>query len=149
MTSEDTTAIAAALTASKRAHSENEDKANPIVSFFVNIMQMFPLPKNENKPKVAELDKHVIKEVVEERKSNNSVVTFPKKEELPSFKLQAEDAHKSTNPVLLWQVYAIGGFFVLRWAWSRWNERKGKKKPSNEERSTEEPPNEDPPPPHS
>lgn len=33
------------------------------------------------------------------------------------------------------QVYAIGGFFVLRWAWARWNERRGKKRPSDDDPS--------------
>lgn len=25
--------------------------------------------------------------------------------------------------ILLFQVYALGGFLVLKWAWARWNER--------------------------
>ncbi|PWA42782.1 hypothetical protein CTI12_AA541500 [Artemisia annua] len=30
-------------------------------------------------------------------------------------------------------VYAVGGFFVLKWAWGRWNERRERKKSSNED----------------
>ncbi|ESQ45277.1 hypothetical protein EUTSA_v10010807mg [Eutrema salsugineum] len=30
---------------------------------------------------------------------------------------------KTSNSLVIWQVYALGGFLVLKWAWARWNER--------------------------
>ncbi|KAF3570386.1 hypothetical protein F2Q69_00061551 [Brassica cretica] len=39
-------------------------------------------------------------------------------------KLEAEPSSGSTsNSLVIWQVYALGGFLVLKWAWARWNER--------------------------
>jgi len=36
---------------------------------------------------------------------------------------------KLTSPCLdLLQVYALGGFIILRWAWAKWQERKAKTK---------------------
>ncbi|XP_021890639.1 uncharacterized protein LOC110809191 [Carica papaya] len=38
--------------------------------------------------------------------------------------LEAEEsAGRTSNPVVLWQVYALGGFLILRWVWARWTER--------------------------
>ncbi|KAG9136617.1 hypothetical protein Leryth_020266 [Lithospermum erythrorhizon] len=141
-------AEAAALSAPKRGHLEPENNDaqkqekpnnNSIVSFLVNIFQLLPFPKVQ--PKKPEVE--VVQENVEELKP--TFVKFPKKEEFPSLKFEAEGGDTDTNPLLLYQVYAIGGFFVLRWAWCRWNELRMKKKPSNEE----PPSSEDPTPPHS
>ncbi|KAK3035279.1 hypothetical protein RJ639_034802 [Escallonia herrerae] len=51
---------------------------------------------------------------------------------VPPLKLEAENEGRETNPALLWQVYAVGGFFILRWAWARWNERRATRRPSDE-----------------
>lgn len=43
----------------------------------------------------------------------------------PPIELEAEEpAGRTSNPVVLWQVYALGGFLVMRWIWARWQERK-------------------------
>ncbi|KAL4182416.1 hypothetical protein AMTRI_Chr11g93250 [Amborella trichopoda] len=66
-----------------------------------------------------------------------SFVTFPKSsnntDTTASVKLQAEDS--ATSPKNMWQVYALGGFMVLRWIWARWKERKARGG-SSEEAST-------------
>ncbi|XP_071732985.1 uncharacterized protein [Rutidosis leptorrhynchoides] len=51
-------------------------------------------------------------------------------------KLESEEMEKDTNPAVLWQVYAIGGFFIMKWALARWKERRINKKPSNEDSPT-------------
>ncbi|KAB1225311.1 hypothetical protein CJ030_MR1G015631 [Morella rubra] len=38
-----------------------------------------------------------------------------------------ESSAKTSNPVILWQVYALGGFLVVRWIWARWQERRARK----------------------
>ncbi|CAI0442473.1 unnamed protein product [Linum tenue] len=50
----------------------------------------------------------------------------------------SENTKKTHNPVIIWQVYALGGFIVLQWVWARWNERKerAKKRSSAEENQT-------------
>ncbi|KAE8713870.1 putative Aspartate/glutamate/uridylate kinase family protein [Hibiscus syriacus] len=47
---------------------------------------------------------------------------------------------RTSNPIVLWQVYAIGGIFLVKWIWARWKERK-------EMGSKKESPNEDEQPP--
>ncbi|KAK2998221.1 hypothetical protein RJ639_024173 [Escallonia herrerae] len=54
---------------------------------------------------------------------------------VPPLKLEAEIEGRETNPALLWQVYAVGGFFILRWVWARWNERR---RPSDENPAPED-----------
>ncbi|XAR72170.1 hypothetical protein NMG60_11018719 [Bertholletia excelsa] len=75
----------------------------------------------------------------EEEEKKPVVARFPRSQpEIPSLKLEAEGSEQSTNPIVLWQVYAIGGFFILRWALARWKERKPKKKSSDGEPSAAE-----------
>ncbi|KAI8539709.1 hypothetical protein RHMOL_Rhmol09G0204300 [Rhododendron molle] len=62
-------------------------------------------------------------------------VPNPKTTDLPSLKLEGEECDRNTNPIVLWQVYAIGGFFVLNWVFARWKERRAKKKSSDDEPS--------------
>ncbi|XP_023762673.1 uncharacterized protein LOC111911121 [Lactuca sativa] len=73
-------------------------------------------------------------EVVEPEASKPVVVRFPdaRTTTVPPLKVEAEELEQDTNPVVLWQVYAIGGFFVLRWVLARWKERRANKKKSNE-----------------
>ncbi|KAK6233869.1 hypothetical protein QUC31_006275 [Theobroma cacao] len=57
----------------------------------------------------------------------------------PPLEMEAEQCiGRTSNPIVLWQVYAIGGFFLLKWIWARWKERKemgGKKESSDDEQS--------------
>ncbi|XVF82840.1 hypothetical protein PTKIN_Ptkin16aG0082600 [Pterospermum kingtungense] len=58
----------------------------------------------------------------------------------PPLEFEAEECvGRTSNPIVLWQVYAIGGFFFLKWIWARWKERKemGSKKESSDD---EQPP---------
>ncbi|KAK4359699.1 hypothetical protein RND71_021928 [Anisodus tanguticus] len=105
----------------------SDDQQNkPTNPFVCNFLQFFKPP-----PPVTKKIEPTATSVEKEEKTD--VVKFPK-QELPSLKLESDGINEpNTNPVVLWQVYAIGGFFVLRWAWSRWNERRGNKKPSDEE----------------
>ncbi|XP_022743231.1 uncharacterized protein LOC111294250 [Durio zibethinus] len=53
----------------------------------------------------------------------------------PPLEFEAEECvGRSSNPIVLWQVYAIGGFFLAKWIWARWKERKdmGAKKESSD-----------------
>ncbi|KAH7680558.1 hypothetical protein IHE45_05G000700 [Dioscorea alata] len=68
---------------------------------------------------------------VDEYRSPPSRVTFPdaalrmsgSSTTPPLLKLQVEESSESMNPNNMWQVYALGGFMVLRWMWARWRER--------------------------
>ncbi|KAL5139332.1 hypothetical protein HKD37_10G029278 [Glycine soja] len=70
-------------------------------------------------------------------------VQFPKSQVavISSSPLQAEPdadhspAAKTTNPLILWQIYAIGAIAISSWVWARWNERKGRGGSPSDERS--------------
>ncbi|KAK2634170.1 hypothetical protein Ddye_028962 [Dipteronia dyeriana] len=58
-----------------------------------------------------------------------------------SLDFQAEEPAGSTsNHIVLWQVYALGGFLVLRWVWARWKERKGRDAKNDSSDDNNEPP---------
>ncbi|KAJ7974960.1 Dihydrolipoamide acetyltransferase component of pyruvate dehydrogenase complex [Quillaja saponaria] len=67
-----------------------------------------------------------------------NVVRYPKRELVvpPPLEVEAEESGTS-NPVILWQVYALGGFIVLRWIWAKWNERRAQGKSSDDERKAQ------------
>ncbi|XP_075502732.1 uncharacterized protein LOC142540458 [Primulina tabacum] len=117
-----------------------EIQENPILAFFSNLLRgiKLPLPNNDAMvepaavtPSAEPMEKKPT--VIEDESVNPSSVKFPTQGFTP-LKLETDsvEAEPDTNPLLLWQVYAIGGFFILRWAWTRWNERKGRKKSDNE-----------------
>ncbi|KAL1199854.1 hypothetical protein V5N11_013109 [Cardamine amara subsp. amara] len=62
----------------------------------------------------------------EPQKSTYETVSFPYNppKNAEPLKHEAEvSSGRTSNSVVLWQVYALGGFLVLKWAWARWNER--------------------------
>ncbi|KAI4352626.1 hypothetical protein L6164_006860 [Bauhinia variegata] len=82
--------------------------------------------------------------VSDEAISNESLkpdfVRFPKRELIvpPPLETEAEEqSNKTSNPIILWQVYALGGFLVLKWVWARWNERRGKGTSSDDDDSSQ------------
>ncbi|KAL6503683.1 hypothetical protein OROGR_025606 [Orobanche gracilis] len=128
-------------------YQEDEEK-NPLLVYLLNLFGSIKLPfpqKNKNGKlesasgsSQAEEPIMVKPDNVENEIIKPSVVTFPRQSFVPlKLEGEAEGDERSTNPVILWQVYAIGGFYILKWAWTRWNEQKGQKK-SDED--VEEPP---------
>ncbi|PWA78978.1 hypothetical protein CTI12_AA210430 [Artemisia annua] len=114
---------------------------NPLSAVFSKFSEGFnnlPLPFKFPLAKKVETERKATVrggEVTEVKKT--TTVTFPdarsKSSSAPAaatpLKLESEDADRQTNPL----VYAVGGFFVLKWAWGRWNERRERKKSSNED----------------
>ncbi|CAH1435033.1 unnamed protein product [Lactuca virosa] len=123
---------------------KNEDESNrppnPFSLLFTKFTQVFNFPSRPQPPEKKELakveteKKAIVRdgEVVGESKS--ATVTYPdgRSKTVTSLKLESEDAVQETSPAVLWQVYAIGGFFVLRWAIGRWKEGRARKKPSDD-----------------
>ncbi|KAG6402214.1 hypothetical protein SASPL_139089 [Salvia splendens] len=112
-----------------------EEQKNPFVVFFTNLLSSIKLPsppkKNGAKPEHAVEAAEPLKSAADDEK-NPGFVTFPR-QNVEQIKLEgeADAAGRTTNPLILWQVYALGGILVARWAWMRWNERKGQKKPDD------------------
>ncbi|KAL5569525.1 hypothetical protein UlMin_026100 [Ulmus minor] len=113
--------------------SKNVDPKEPtnIFSFLSKLKLQLPFLKQEPKEGVV---------VVGDEEGNRSesrkpdVVTFPKAQLVvpPPVAVENEETGKTSNPIIIWQVYALGGFLVLRWIWARWNERKGQKEDSDD-----------------
>ncbi|CAI9296193.1 unnamed protein product [Lactuca saligna] len=132
----------------RKPEDESSGPPNPLLS----VISKFTKFVNSRFPPPPTAEKDVVKveteskgsgdsifrssEVVEPEVSKPVVVRFPdaRTTTVPPLKVEAEELEQDTNPVVLWQVYAIGGFFVLRWVLARWKERRAnKKKPSNED----------------
>ncbi|KAI9118747.1 hypothetical protein K1719_010192 [Acacia pycnantha] len=64
-----------------------------------------------------------------------SFVRFPKTQLVvpPPLETEVEESSKTSNPVILWQVYALGAILVSRWIWARWTERRPKGRKPNDE----------------
>ncbi|CAA7019230.1 unnamed protein product [Microthlaspi erraticum] len=76
----------------------------------------------------AVIDAGVPKPTGEKDRQNSTVetVSFPYNPPTNTepLKVEAEvSSSKTSNNLVIWQVYALGGFLVLKWAWARWNER--------------------------
>ncbi|KAJ4890107.1 hypothetical protein Rs2_29855 [Raphanus sativus] len=71
-----------------------------------------------------------------DKETQNSTVSFPYNppKSTEPLKVEAEPSSGTTsNSLVIWQVYALGGFLVLKWAWARWNERNEKKKSTDDD----------------
>ncbi|EOA24913.1 hypothetical protein CARUB_v10018204mg [Capsella rubella] len=108
--------------AQERSHGSDSSplKLPPFIS------NLFPFLKP--KPPVTTTDANGgSKAVSGEKEPQNSVVSFPynpPKSAAEPLKVEVEPSSgRTSNSVILWQVYALGGFLVLKWAWARWNER--------------------------
>ncbi|XP_042513510.1 uncharacterized protein LOC122088343 [Macadamia integrifolia] len=104
------------------------NRGHPL-AFLSNFGIKFPPWKEESKTITKE--PRVDKEVREAKKPD--MVRFPDSQrDIPPLKLEVEESEKGTDPRILWQVYALGGFFILKWILARWNERRPKDDSSGE-----------------
>ncbi|KAL8136557.1 hypothetical protein V2J09_002558 [Rumex salicifolius] len=89
------------------------------------------------------------KSVGEEEDSRTSakpdVVKFRMREsQAEPLKLESEEPEQNSNPVVLWQVYALGGFILVKWAWAKWQERKANAKKGDSDSTEDQPPKNEP-----
>ncbi|KAK9911760.1 hypothetical protein M0R45_035651 [Rubus argutus] len=65
---------------------------------------------------------------------------FPKAEPVvPTVAVETEEPMtRTSNPIIVWQVYALGGFLVLKWIWARWQERRDEKEDENDDEKEDE-----------
>ncbi|CAN4126482.1 unnamed protein product [Withania somnifera] len=118
-------------TTTKISDEQQDRPTNSIISIVLQLVK--PPPSKKIEPTAATSDPKPTASVEQVDNKPPDVVKFPS-QDISSLKLESEGVSESnTNPVVLWQVYAIGAFFVVRWAWSKWNESRGKRKPSDEE----------------
>ncbi|PON32991.1 hypothetical protein TorRG33x02_355680 [Trema orientale] len=112
-----------------------------------NVFSLFPkfklqLPFFKQDPEPVSVDEGERREAMAADDEGNGreswkpgMVRFPKAQVVvpPPVAVENEETGKTSNPVILWQVYALGGFLVLRWILARWKERKGQKEDSSDE----------------
>ncbi|XP_024991298.1 uncharacterized protein LOC112525407 [Cynara cardunculus var. scolymus] len=132
----------------RKPEDESSSHRNPLFSIISKFTQVFnlrfppsppPPPAKKDVVKVERVSKGsgdaVLhgSEVAEESKL--VTVRFPEARTttVAPLKLEPEEVEQGTKPVVLWQVYAIGGFFILKWVLGRWKERRAKKKSSDED----------------
>ncbi|KAK4758003.1 hypothetical protein SAY87_019304 [Trapa incisa] len=102
--------------------SEGRSKGPMDFFSFLGKLIKFPLPKDV--PKSEKLTVGTGEN--EDAGQKPDVVRFPYRSlEVPlPLKLEVEEeSGRTSNPLILWQVYALGGFLIMKWVWGRWNER--------------------------
>nr|XP_043638197.1 heavy metal-associated isoprenylated plant protein 7-like [Erigeron canadensis] len=122
--------------------AENE-APNPLSSIISKFTQLFnfrfppPPPPSSKKAESAGPRSDEVAEV-----QKPVAVKFPDNQttSVAPVKLEPAEIEQDTNPAVLWQVYAIGGFFILKWVLARWKERRVNKKPSIEDSPPPPPP---------
>ncbi|XP_050385581.1 uncharacterized protein LOC126802083 [Argentina anserina] len=119
--------------------TRQEAPQNPINLFalFSNFKPQFPFwkkqqPKQQPNPVQDEPSSSVSQKLV--------TVRFPKAQPVvPTVASEVEEPmSKTSNPILVWQVYALGGFLVLKWIWGKYQERKGQKDDGKESSDDEQ-----------
>ncbi|XVE99137.1 hypothetical protein REPUB_Repub03eG0171200 [Reevesia pubescens] len=122
-----------------QSKTENTSKPKNIFSLFSQIELKFPFFNQHSEKPEALVQKH---EDIEIPKPPSLFMGNHRKLP-PPLEFEAEDTvGRTSNPIVIWQVYAIGGFFLLKWVWARWKERKemGAKKEASDD---EQPPADD------
>ncbi|XP_039041954.1 uncharacterized protein LOC120180732 [Hibiscus syriacus] len=118
----------------KKIHSKAENPLGPrnIFSILPKVELKFPFfNRRPEKPDVS-----VKKEEEIEIAKPLSLFVGNRRKIPPPLEFEAEERlGRTSNPIVLWQVYAIGGIFLLKWIWARWKEKKemGSKKESPDE----------------
>ncbi|PWA93169.1 hypothetical protein CTI12_AA073830 [Artemisia annua] len=117
---------------------ENSSPNNPfssIISKFTDVFNNFKFP-----PPPVLVKSDAVKVTADVADEKPVSVRYPLDDsstvDVAPVKVESEpvgDHVTTTNPALMWQVYAIGGFFLLKWAVARWKEQRAKKKPSDED----------------
>ncbi|XP_010243285.1 PREDICTED: uncharacterized protein LOC104587387 [Nelumbo nucifera] len=108
---------------------EDKQKARgPWFSTFPAFRIIFPPSKQETNVVSVATD------IVEESKAQKpDFVRFPDvRTEYPPLKLEDDEVVQESSSRNMWQVYALGGFMILRWIWARWKERRDKDDTSGE-----------------
>ncbi|KAG7560561.1 hypothetical protein ISN45_Aa05g020790 [Arabidopsis thaliana x Arabidopsis arenosa] len=109
--------------AQDRANGSDSSPPIKLPPFITNLFSFL-----QPKPPPATIDANAPKPTGEKepQKSTYETVSFPYNppKTAEPIKFEAEPSPgRTSNSVILWQVYALGGFLVLKWAWARWNER--------------------------
>ncbi|KAJ4851572.1 hypothetical protein Tsubulata_034341 [Turnera subulata] len=123
---------------SSKIETQKEDRKEPMNLFSLFPKFDFKLPflnfdhnkAAESKVKV-EPSKTAVVVQREAEVEKPQIVRFPNNSGVVPVTLEAEaqvSGGSTSNPAIVWQVYALGGFIVLNWIWARWKERQDRAK---------------------
>ncbi|CAN1174352.1 hypothetical protein LINPERPRIM_LOCUS9847 [Linum perenne] len=138
------------IVATGKDQAESMETNKGPFSFLTNFNFPNPFDKRpDTPPPSTQLPKpDVVGETVKESQPPKpTVVRFPNPPSVvpPPIEAEAEvTSGKTHNPVVIWQVYAIGGFMILKWVWARWNERKERAKKGSSSSSSNDADNRSP-----
>ncbi|TQD82561.1 hypothetical protein C1H46_031877 [Malus baccata] len=111
-----------------------------LFSLFPKFKLQFPFLKQEPEGVIIADEPRKADEGTESNIQKPVVVSFPKAQVVapPPVAVEYEEPiTKTSNPIIFWQLSALGGYLVLRWIWARWQERRDKKDgSSDDERSS-------------
>ncbi|WCJ19181.1 hypothetical protein M5689_001480 [Euphorbia peplus] len=120
----------AKMVSQKQQHDE-QDGGN-IFSF----LSKFPFFGRESATQSVVKEEPNTAVVTETPKPKPNIVSFPNSTQLVSNPLGVEveeSSGKTHNPLIIWQVYALGGFIIVKWVLARWKERNERAKKSAED----------------
>ncbi|KAK9902503.1 hypothetical protein M0R45_001559 [Rubus argutus] len=117
--------------------SKEEGPKGPINLFalFPKLKLQFPFWKQqEPQPRLVAVEDEASKT------GKPAIAMFPKAEPVvPTVAVETEEPMtRTSNPIIVWQVYALGGFLVLKWIWARWQERRDEKEDENDDEKEDE-----------
>ncbi|XP_068344629.1 uncharacterized protein [Pyrus communis] len=107
-----------------------------LFSLFPKCKLQFPFLKQEPEGVVVADVPRKADEGTESNIQKPVVVSFPKEQVAapPPVAVEFEEPiTKTSNPIIFWQLSALGGYLVLRWIWARWQERRDKKDGSSDD----------------
>ncbi|KAI3984644.1 hypothetical protein MKX01_004007 [Papaver californicum] len=107
--------------------SNNRGPFSVIQDIIANFLSQFNNKKAEEVVVVSEVKK---KEEIKAKQSPPDVVKFPdSRPDYTGLKLTVEEVEpqQESGGNNMWQVYALGGFMLLRWGWAKWKEAQANK----------------------
>ncbi|KDP45039.1 hypothetical protein JCGZ_01539 [Jatropha curcas] len=120
----------------KLYNEELEKRSHPLI--------LFPKATTQSAVKEESRIEVIGKGEAENGKQKPNFVRFPNSQPIvpPSIDVELQESSgKTHNPLIIWQVYALGGFLILKWVWARLkerNERAKKESSGDDNRSSDE-----------
>ncbi|KAJ9175372.1 hypothetical protein P3X46_013935 [Hevea brasiliensis] len=128
----------------KKKIGSNQEEAEASKS---NLFSVFPNIELKKFPPVFNIDPRADDEVAPGKKEKTSaqkpeVVRLADLKTVipPPLKLQYDESGMLSQPLIVFPIYVLGGFVILKWVWARWKERteRGKKASSDDDQSSDE-----------
>uniref|UniRef100_A0A7N0TR57 Uncharacterized protein n=1 Tax=Kalanchoe fedtschenkoi TaxID=63787 RepID=A0A7N0TR57_KALFE len=118
------------------AAQQSEKFPNPFISLLHNFRLPFSFPAPAPAQSDAQKPADSGGEAAAYTKTDAVRFSDPRPAVPPPLKIETEEAAQSA--VVVWQIYALGGYLLARWIWAKWKQKDNKDQPSDDNPS---PPN--------